>query len=122
MGWVDNATPEVEARSEYRTIIAICVALSAFSILIVGARLWIRHENHGLAADDWMAILSVVFAIIYSVLCIIRMFSRPFPAVLTAGLGKFLLTAGTPRRRDEIWPGTASAGPAQGESHPLHAH
>ncbi|GAB1321014.1 hypothetical protein MFIFM68171_11224 [Madurella fahalii] len=72
MGWVENATPEVDAESEYRTIIAICVVLSVFSIAIVGARLWIRHKNHGLAADDWMATLSVVFALIYSVLCIVQ--------------------------------------------------
>ncbi|KAL2017777.1 hypothetical protein VTK56DRAFT_1695 [Thermocarpiscus australiensis] len=72
MGWVDNATPEVEAQSEYRTIIAICVVLSALSIAIVSARLRIRHRNHGLAADDWVSILSMFFAVIYSILCIVQ--------------------------------------------------
>jgi hypothetical protein len=38
----------------------------------VMARVWIRHKNHGLAADDWMAILSMTFALIYSLLCIVR--------------------------------------------------
>jgi hypothetical protein len=72
MVWVDNATPEVDAISEWRTIVAICSVLSAFSIAVVCARLWIRHKNHGLAADDWMSILSMVFALIYSILCIVR--------------------------------------------------
>jgi hypothetical protein len=79
MVWVDHATPEIDAQSEWRTIVAICSVLSAFSLAIVSARLWIRHKNHGLAADDWMSILSMVFALIYSTLCIVRMFTRPRP-------------------------------------------
>jgi len=76
MGWVDNATPEVESLSQYPTIIAICVVLSILSITVVGARLWVRATARGLASDDWMAALSMVFALIYSILCIIRMFCR----------------------------------------------
>lgn len=72
MVWVDNATAEVDAISEWRTIVAICSVLSAFSIAIVMTRVWIRHKNHGLAADDWMAMLSMVFALIYSILCIVQ--------------------------------------------------
>ncbi len=73
MVWVDNASPEVDAESQYPTIIAICTVLSVLSITIVCARLWIRFKNHGLAADDWMATLSMVFALLYSILCIVRM-------------------------------------------------
>ncbi|GJN71935.1 hypothetical protein PLICBS_006006 [Purpureocillium lilacinum] len=72
MGWVDNATPEVESLSQYPTIIAICVVLSILSITVVGARLWVRATARGLASDDWMAALSMVFALIYSILCIIQ--------------------------------------------------
>lgn len=72
MVWVDNATPEVDALSEWRTIVTICSVLSAFSITIVCSRLWIRHKNHGLAADDWMSALSMVFALIYSAMTIAR--------------------------------------------------
>ena len=74
MGWVENATPEVSAESLFPMIIAVCVTLSILSISIVCARLWIRYKNHGLAADDWMAILSMFFALLYSILCIVRMF------------------------------------------------
>ena len=76
MGWVDNAPPEVDAESQYPMIIAICATLSILSISIVCARLWIRYKNHGLAADDWMAILSMFFALLYSILCIVRTYPR----------------------------------------------
>lgn len=79
MGWIENATPELEAQSQYKTVIIICSVLSAVSIAIVCARLWIRHKNHGLAADDWLATVSMVFALIYSILCIIRMYIRGPP-------------------------------------------
>ncbi|TDZ32434.1 Satratoxin biosynthesis SC1 cluster protein 4 [Colletotrichum spinosum] len=70
MGWVLNATPEVEAISQWHTIIAICSVLSFLSVAIVGSRLWIRHNARGLAADDWMSALSMFFALIYSGLTI----------------------------------------------------
>ena len=72
MGWVENATPEVEALSQWPTILAVCLVLSFLSIVTVSMRLWIRFKARGLAADDWMASLSMVFALIYSVLCIVR--------------------------------------------------
>ncbi|GKT66888.1 integral membrane protein [Colletotrichum tofieldiae] len=75
MGWVLNATPEVEAISQWPTIIAIACVLSFLSVGVVGSRLWIRHTARGLAYDDWMSALSMVFALIYSGLTIAR---RPF--------------------------------------------
>jgi len=75
MGWVENATPEVEALSQWPTILAVCVILSFLSIVTVSMRLWIRYTARGLAADDWMAGLSMVFALVYSVLCIVRTWS-----------------------------------------------
>ncbi|KAK0736460.1 hypothetical protein B0T21DRAFT_383985 [Apiosordaria backusii] len=72
MVWVDNATPEVDAISQWRTIVIICTVLSFFSVLIVSARLWIRDKNHGLAADDWMAAISMFFGLLYSILCIVQ--------------------------------------------------
>ncbi|KAK3301753.1 uncharacterized protein B0T15DRAFT_544519 [Chaetomium strumarium] len=72
MVWVDNATPEVDAESQWRMIITICTVLSALSIAVVSMRLWIRHKNHGLASDDWMAAIAMVFALIYSILCIVQ--------------------------------------------------
>ncbi|KAK1961162.1 ATP synthase F0 [Colletotrichum sublineola] len=70
MGWVVNATPEVEAISQWPTIVAIACVLSFLSVTVVGSRLWIRHTARGLASDDWMSALSMVFALIYSGLTI----------------------------------------------------
>ena len=72
MAWVDNATAADDAKSDYPTIIAICIVLSILSIAVVSTRLWIRGSSRGLKADDCMAALSMVFALIYSVLCIVR--------------------------------------------------
>ncbi|KAH7310461.1 hypothetical protein B0I35DRAFT_74526 [Stachybotrys elegans] len=72
MTWVFHASPEVEAQSQYPAIVAICTVLSLISMAIVAARLHLRFKNRGLAADDTMAILSVVFALVYSILCIVQ--------------------------------------------------
>jgi hypothetical protein len=74
MGWVLNATPEVNDSSEYPTIISITVVLSILASSIVGARLCIRWKARGLAGDDWMSALSMIFALIYSSICIARKF------------------------------------------------
>lgn len=70
MGWVANATPNVEAESQWATILSVCVVLSVLSVATVCSRLWIRGNARGLAADDYMSALSMVFALAYSILCI----------------------------------------------------
>ncbi|KAF4445785.1 integral membrane protein [Fusarium austroafricanum] len=70
MGWVLNATPEVNNASEYPMIIAITVSLSVLASSVVGARLYRRWKVHCLEADDWMSALSMFFALIYSSICI----------------------------------------------------
>ncbi|KAF5013339.1 hypothetical protein FDECE_642 [Fusarium decemcellulare] len=70
MVWVLNATEEVDRISEWRKIITICVVLGVLSSAVVISRLYIRFRNRGLASDDWMSALSMVFALIYSALCI----------------------------------------------------
>lgn len=72
MVFVANASPEVDAQSQYKTIIAICTVMSGLAIIIVCSRLYIRAKNNRIAADDWMSILSLIFAIAYSVLCIVQ--------------------------------------------------
>ncbi|KAM0265651.1 hypothetical protein ACHAQJ_000085 [Trichoderma viride] len=72
MTWVLHATEAVNQESQYPTIISICAVLSAVSIFVVGTRLYIRYTARGLASDDWMSALSVVFALIYSILCIVQ--------------------------------------------------
>lgn len=72
MGWVANASEAVDAESEWRTIISICVVLSVCSIAVVSCRLYIRAKVRGLAADDYLAALSMTFAFAYSILCIVQ--------------------------------------------------
>ena len=77
--WVLNIDdrPELEDQSNWRMILAICVVFSFVSTLIVGMRLWIRFAARGLAWDDLMAFLAMIFAVVYAALCIARMFSSP---------------------------------------------
>ena len=72
MGWVLNASPEVDASSQYPMIIAITIVLTILSLSIVTARLYIRWKARGMAGDDWMSGLSMLFALIYSCICIAR--------------------------------------------------
>lgn len=72
MTWVSHATPEVDAISQWRTIVAVCIILTVLSVAIVGYRLWLSFRGRGLASDDYVALLSVIFALIYSVLTIIQ--------------------------------------------------
>ncbi|KAJ4138451.1 hypothetical protein NW768_002285 [Fusarium equiseti] len=70
MGWVLNASPEVDRSSQYPMIIAITIVLTILSLSIVTARLYIRWKARGMAGDDWMSGLSMLFALIYSCICI----------------------------------------------------
>lgn len=81
MGWVLGATEEAERISEWRKIIAICVSLGVIASAVVMARLYLRYKNRGLASDDWMSLLSMVFSIIYSAMCIARMYTDSFGIV-----------------------------------------
>jgi hypothetical protein len=81
MGWVLHATEEAERVSEWRKIIAICVALGVIASAVVISRLYIRYKNRGLASDDWVSLVSMVFSIIYSAMCIARMYLDSFGIV-----------------------------------------
>lgn len=121
MGWVENATPEVNAISEWPKIMTICIVFSVVSTAIVCARIWIRFTNHGLAADDYMAVLSMVFAIAYAVMCIVRTLDIQLP-LRSCALVPWLTCLLLLLCRNEIRPGS-SAGPAsQGKPRPLHPH
>lgn len=82
MGWVLHATPEVNAESQYPLIISVCVVLSVLSSAVVIARLHVRFSARGFASDDWMSLLSMVFGIIYSALCIARRINLSNSSVL----------------------------------------
>ncbi|KAM3555847.1 hypothetical protein MY1884_005369 [Beauveria asiatica] len=72
MTWVSHATPEVDAISQWRTIVAVCVFLTIISFAVVGFRLWLSFRGRGLMADDYVAAASLLLAFIYSVLTIVQ--------------------------------------------------
>ncbi|KAJ5782866.1 hypothetical protein N7457_004640 [Penicillium paradoxum] len=72
MGWVYNATPEVEAASQYHLILGVCLSLTLLMVFTVSLRLYIRARAGRLAAPDYVMVVSMIFSIIYSALCISR--------------------------------------------------
>lgn len=72
MTWVSHATPEVDAISQWRTIVAVCIVLTVVSFAVVGFRLYLSIRGRGLMGDDYVAAASFVLALVYSVLTIIQ--------------------------------------------------
>ena len=112
MTWVLNAPPSVNAESQYPAIIAVCVALSVVSVVGVLSRMYIRHHGRGLGYDDYMAALSMIFALAYSMLCIARRISA------NAGPEKLLLMCSS--TRNEVRPRTAPLATTRQEPRLLH--
>ncbi|RAL06914.1 uncharacterized protein BO97DRAFT_409361 [Aspergillus homomorphus CBS 101889] len=70
MTWVHHASPEVEAESQYRLILGVCLSLTLSMVLIVCLRLTIRYHARRLEASDYVMVVTMIFSIIYSALCI----------------------------------------------------
>ncbi|KAJ5356382.1 hypothetical protein N7517_010991 [Penicillium concentricum] len=60
MGWVHNASPEVEAASQYRLILGICLTLSILMVLTVSMRLVLRARASRWAAADYVMVVSMI--------------------------------------------------------------
>jgi hypothetical protein len=66
MGWIQNASPEVDAASNYPTIIAVCISVTAFMMIIVSLRLYVRaHMLHVMGLDDWTILFSAVGLVVH---------------------------------------------------------
>ncbi|GJP98480.1 integral membrane protein [Aspergillus niger] len=70
MGWVHHASPEVEAESQYRLILGVCLGLTLLMIITVCLRLAIRFNARRLEASDFVMLVTMIFSIIYSALCV----------------------------------------------------
>ncbi|KAI2732354.1 hypothetical protein CBS147332_1493 [Penicillium roqueforti] len=70
MGWVHNASPEVEAASQYRLILGVCLSLTILMVCTVSLRLFLRARASRWAAADYVMVVSMAFSVIYSALCI----------------------------------------------------
>lgn len=61
MGWVQNASPEVDAASNYPTIISVCLSMTIFMTAVVSLRIYVRAILLKLMGlDDWTIIFSAV--------------------------------------------------------------
>ncbi|CAP95479.1 Pc21g05820 [Penicillium rubens Wisconsin 54-1255] len=68
MGWVHNASPEVEAASQYRLILGVCLSLTVLMVITVSMRLFLRARASRWAAADYVMVASMIFSVIYSAL------------------------------------------------------
>ena len=118
MGWVENASPELNSLSEYPTIITICVILTLLSLVVVGTRLQIRHKARGLVTDDYMVILSEIFVIAYAGLCIGREYSQSLNKCLKC-MSSILIGCHL-FDRNKIWLGSTISRPSETKPRPLH--
>ena len=60
MGWVHNASPEVEAASQYRLILGVCLSLTILMVFTVSLRLFLRARASRWAAADYVMVVSMV--------------------------------------------------------------
>ena len=61
MIWVQNASPEVDAQSEWPLIVAVCITLSTIMTMCVALRLYVRtYMIKSLGTDDYVIIFSMV--------------------------------------------------------------
>jgi hypothetical protein len=68
MVWVQNASPEVDAASNYPTIIAVCVSITVLMMLTVSTRIYVRAVMiKMMGMDDWIILFSAVFLLYWGV-------------------------------------------------------
>ncbi|KAF2228088.1 hypothetical protein BDZ85DRAFT_11772 [Elsinoe ampelina] len=70
MGWLYNATPELEAESSWENIFIAGVILTPLMTLVVSLRIWSRWKM--LAAEDFVVVFSAICSIIYVALSIMQ--------------------------------------------------
>ncbi|TEY59728.1 hypothetical protein BOTCAL_0187g00020 [Botryotinia calthae] len=65
--WVYNSTPEVNAQSNYPTILGASFPILVLMLITVGARLYVRVRTvRGIGADDWAVVIAAICSIIYN--------------------------------------------------------
>lgn len=59
--WVYNSTPEVDAQSNYPSILGASFPLLVLMLITVGTRLYVRVRTvRGIGADDWAVFIAAV--------------------------------------------------------------
>ncbi|KAL8685580.1 MAG: hypothetical protein Q9218_007673 [Villophora microphyllina] len=69
--WIHNGDEHLDAISDYRTILGVCIALPILMTVVVAMRVYTRVRIlSSLGPDDWIIFFSAICAIIYAGLCI----------------------------------------------------
>lgn len=62
MTWVYNASPELDAQSNWPLIIGVCTGLTTLMTITVGLRIYVRAWMiKSMGTDDWVMLSSCVF-------------------------------------------------------------
>jgi hypothetical protein len=112
MGWVYNASPEVEALSRYHTILAVCISLTVVMVLVVGLRLGLRLRLGRFDASDYVMVFAMIFSIVYNALCIAR---KSIVLSMT-----YMIHPYSYNNRKPLWTGITAGVTAKGEPADLH--
>ncbi|KAI5361685.1 hypothetical protein Slin14017_G084180 [Septoria linicola] len=70
MGWIANASPELEHQSRWRSIMATTLVFTVLMIIVVALRFWIRRRI--LHKEDWLTLGTMIVSIIYSASVIVQ--------------------------------------------------
>ncbi|KAK5946823.1 hypothetical protein PMZ80_000967 [Knufia obscura] len=71
MTWVHNASPEIDAQSQWPLIVGVCVGLTTLMTVTVSLRMYVRAWMiKSMGIDDWVMLSSCICSIIYNALCI----------------------------------------------------
>ncbi|GIJ90285.1 hypothetical protein Asppvi_009239 [Aspergillus pseudoviridinutans] len=70
MGWVHNASPEIDAQSRYPLILGVCITLTVLMVITVCLRLFVRIKLGRFGAADYVMVFGMIFSIVYNALCI----------------------------------------------------
>ncbi|KAF4219556.1 hypothetical protein CNMCM8980_009375 [Aspergillus fumigatiaffinis] len=70
MGWVHNASPEIDAQSRYPLILGVCITLTLLMVITVCLRLFLRIKLGRFDASDFVMVFGMIFSIVYNALCI----------------------------------------------------
>lgn len=86
MGWVQNASPGVDAASNYPTIVSVCICMTIFMTAVVSLRIYVRAFLLKLMGiDDWTIIFSAVSpARVFRLLALVLTSSRCAASSTTA--------------------------------------
>ncbi|PNS16043.1 hypothetical protein CAC42_4444 [Sphaceloma murrayae] len=70
MGWIYDATPDMEEQSSWENILIATFLLTPLMVTVVGLRLWVRRKTW--AKEDAVVVLAAVLSTVYAALGILQ--------------------------------------------------